>query len=155
VRANRPRGVAVPARSSTELDKKHGQLISAFAAATLSGDLAVLKQLLTSDARLVTDGGGKVRGALEVVEGADHVARAAVEGAATRKRPDTWWRPDFRMRWAIVNGLPAIVIAAPEGVMQTAAFEIEGDRIRAMYVVRNPDKLRHLATAGRPQAQED
>jgi hypothetical protein len=26
------------------------------------------------------------------------------------------------------------------------AFEIEGDVIRALYVVRNPDKLRHLAT---------
>ena len=31
--------------------------------------------------------------------------------------------------------------------MQTAAFEIEGDIIRALYVVRNPDKLRHLAAA--------
>jgi len=30
--------------------------------------------------------------------------------------------------------------------VQTAAFEIEGDVIRALYVVRNPDKLRHLAT---------
>jgi len=29
--------------------------------------------------------------------------------------------------------------------VQTAAFEIEGDLIRALYVVRNPDKLRHLA----------
>jgi hypothetical protein len=29
------------------------------------------------------------------------------------------------------------------------AFEIEGDVIRAVYVVRNPDKLRHLATPGR------
>jgi hypothetical protein len=31
--------------------------------------------------------------------------------------------------------------------VQTAAFEIEGDVIRALYVVRNPDKLRHLARA--------
>jgi RNA polymerase sigma-70 factor (ECF subfamily) len=31
--------------------------------------------------------------------------------------------------------------------VQTAAFEIEGDVIRALYVVRNPDKLRHLAEA--------
>lgn len=29
--------------------------------------------------------------------------------------------------------------------MQTAAFEIDGGVIRALYVVRNPDKLRHLA----------
>jgi RNA polymerase sigma-70 factor (ECF subfamily) len=31
--------------------------------------------------------------------------------------------------------------------VQTAAFEIEGDVIRALYVVRNPDKLRHLAVS--------
>lgn len=31
--------------------------------------------------------------------------------------------------------------------VQTAAFEIEGGLIRALYVVRNPDKLRHLARA--------
>ena len=30
------------------------------------------------------------------------------------------------------------------------AFEIEGDVNRALYVVRNPDKLRHLATAAAP-----
>jgi hypothetical protein len=30
-------------------------------------------------------------------------------------------------------------------IQANAAFDIEGDLIRALYVVRNPDKLRHLA----------
>jgi hypothetical protein len=30
------------------------------------------------------------------------------------------------------------------------AFEIEGEVIRALYVVRNPDKLRHLAAPSTP-----
>ena len=34
--------------------------------------------------------------------------------------------------------------------MQTAAFEIDGDVIRALYVVRNSDKLRHVAAAPLP-----
>ena len=51
------------------------------------------------------------------------------------------------MRFATVNGLPGVIVDAPEGPVQTAAFEIDGDVIRALYVVRNPDKLRHLATA--------
>jgi RNA polymerase sigma-70 factor (ECF subfamily) len=38
-------------------------------------------------------------------------------------------------------------VETPEGLVQTAAFEIEGDLIRALYVVHNPDKLRHLACA--------
>jgi RNA polymerase sigma-70 factor (ECF subfamily) len=35
-------------------------------------------------------------------------------------------------------------VHAPEGPVQTAAFEIEGGHIRALYIVRNPEKLRHL-----------
>ncbi len=38
------------------------------------GRIATLTRLLISDARLVTDGGGKVPAALNVIEGADHVA---------------------------------------------------------------------------------
>src|SRR5262245_25308151 len=105
VRAARPRGAVAPA-SSGELDAKHAQLLSAFQAATQAGDLNAITQFLASDVRIVVDGGGKVRSALQVIEGADRVARFIV--GATRKRPDAWWRPDFRMRFAIVNGLPGV-----------------------------------------------
>jgi RNA polymerase sigma-70 factor, ECF subfamily len=118
--------------------------LSAFAAATQAGDLNRLTQLLASDVRVVTDGGGKVRAALNVIDGADRVAQFLVD--ATRKRPDAWWRDDFKLRFATINGLPGVVVDAPEGPVQTAAFEIEGNVIQALYVVRNPDKLRHLAT---------
>jgi RNA polymerase sigma-70 factor (ECF subfamily) len=143
VRAARPRGVTTPPRSSGTVDAKHAQLLSAFTAATQSGDLNALTQLLASDVRVITDGGGKVRAALNAIEGADRVARFLVD--VTRKRPGAWWRDDFRLRFAMINGLPGIVVDAPEGPVQTSAFEIEGDVIRALYVVRNPDKLRHLA----------
>jgi RNA polymerase sigma-70 factor (ECF subfamily) len=43
----------------------------------------------------------------------------------------------------------ALFVDGPEGPVQTAAFEIAGDVIRALYVVRNPDKLRHLAAGTR------
>jgi len=152
VRALRPRGATVPPVRAGEIDAKHAQLISAFAAATQSGDLNALTQLLASDVRIVTDGGGKVRAALNVVEGADHAARFLID--VTRKRPDAWWRDDFRPRFAIINGLPGIVVDAPEGPVQTAAFEIESGAIRALYVVRNPDKLRHLAPARHERSPE-
>jgi len=115
--------------------------MSAFVAATRSGDLNALTQLLASDVRVVTDGGGKVRAALNVIDGADRVAQFLV--SVTPKG----WREDFTLRFATINGLPGLIVDAPEGPVQTAAFEIEGDVIRALYVVRNPDKLRHLAPA--------
>jgi RNA polymerase sigma-70 factor (ECF subfamily) len=148
VRAARPRGATAPPARSGQIDPKHAQLLSAFAAAVQSGDLNALTQLLASDARVVTDGGGNVRAALNPIEGANRVAQFLVE--ATRKRKDAWWRDEFRLRFATVNGLPGIVVDAPEGAVQTTAFEIEGDVIRALYVVRNPDKLRHLAASASP-----
>jgi len=143
VRDVRPRGATVAPVGSGEFDAKHARLLTAFRAATQAGDLTALTQLLASDVRVVVDGGGKVRAAKEVIEGAERVARFIVD--TTRPHPGQWWRHDFRVRFATVNGLPGAIVVAPEGVVQTAAFEIEGDVVRALYIVRNPDKLRHLA----------
>jgi RNA polymerase sigma-70 factor (ECF subfamily) len=142
VRAVRPRGATTPARAG-EVETKHAELISAFVAATRSGDLDGLTQMLASDARVVTDGGGKVAAALNVLEGADRAARFLI--GAGRKG----WREEFTLRISLINGLPGVIVDAPEGPVQTSAFEIDGDVIRAVYVVRNPDKLRHLTIPNR------
>jgi len=145
VRAGRPRVTVAPPANSGEIDARHEELMSAFVAATRSGDLHALTQLLAGDVRVVTDGGGKVAAALNELDGADRAARFLV--GATRKG----WREDFTLRFATINGLPGVIVDAPEGPVQTTAFEIESDVIWALYVVRNPDKLRHLATASAPQ----
>ena len=149
VRAARPRGATPPPVHAGEIDAKHAQLLSVFVAATQAGDVHRLMQLLASDVRVVTDGGGKVRGALNVIEGADRVAQVMVNAA--RKHPGTWWRDDFTLRFATINGQPGVIVDAPEGPVQTVTFEIEGGLVRALYVMRNPDKLRHLASAA-PQS---
>ncbi len=146
VRALRPRGTAATAARSGHVDEKHAQLMSAFVAATRSGDLNVLTELLASDVRVETDGGGKAAAALNVIEGVDHAARFLI--GATRKG----WREDFTVRFANINGLPGVIVDAPEGPVQTAAFEFDGNVIQAIYVVRNPDKLGHL---GRVQAGQE
>jgi RNA polymerase sigma-70 factor (ECF subfamily) len=138
VRALRPRGATMPPVRPGEIDAKHAQLMSAFVAATQSGDLNALTQLLASDVRVVTDGGGKVLASLNVLEGADRAARFLI-GAARKG-----WRDDFTLRFATINDLPGVIVEAPDGPVQTAAFEIDGDVVRALYVVRNTDKLRHL-----------
>jgi hypothetical protein len=38
-------------------------------------------------------------------------------------------------------------VSGPAGLIQTNALEIEGELVKAIYVVRNPDKLSHLALA--------
>ncbi len=49
------------------------------------------------------------------------------------------------LRTALVDGLPGYVSLDPEGRLQTTALELRDGRIAALYIVRNPDKLRHLA----------
>jgi RNA polymerase sigma-70 factor, ECF subfamily len=114
----------------------------------LAEDLSIA--LLAGDVRIVTDGGGKVRAALNVIDGADRAAQFLVD--VTRKRPGAWWRDDFTLRFATINGLPGVIVDAPEGPVQTAAFEIDRGVIRALYVVRNSDKLRHLTVAVPPHS---
>jgi RNA polymerase sigma-70 factor (ECF subfamily) len=145
VRPLRPRGATAPAARSSTIDARHSQLMSAFVAATRSGDLNALMQLLASDVRVVTDGGGKAPAALNVLDGPERAARFLV--GARRKATCEGRHEDFTLRFAMVNGLPGVIVDGPEGPLQTAAFEIDGDVIRAVYVVRNPDKLRHLAAA--------
>jgi RNA polymerase sigma-70 factor (ECF subfamily) len=121
------------------MDAKHQQLLTAFVTAARSGDLDGLKQLLASDVRVTTDGGGKAQAALNVLEGSDRVSRFFAE--VTRKG----WREDYTLQFATVNSLPGIIVRGAGGPVQTAAFDIEDGVIRAMYIVRNPEKLRHLA----------
>jgi RNA polymerase sigma-70 factor (ECF subfamily) len=132
---------AATAHGSSAVDPRHAELLSAFITASRSGEVDALKRLLASDARIVTDGGGKVAAALNVIEGADRAA--AFLSGVVRKG----WHPDWSLRFDTINGLPGVIVVGPGGVVQTNAFEIEDDVIKAIYIVRNPDKLRHLAVS--------
>ena len=50
----------------------------------------------------------------------------------------------MQMRAATVNGLAGFVMREEDGSLDTMAFEHRDGRIVAIYVVRNPDKLRHV-----------
>ena len=140
VREARPRDASARRDRADEAITKHEKLVSAFIDAARSGDLDALMSMLAADARLVADGGGKVQAALNVIEGAQRISRFIV-GTAPRGLEGT------TLRFRAVNGLPGLVGYSPDGSVQTVAFEIEDDRIRTIYSVRNPDKLRHLTTA--------
>jgi RNA polymerase sigma-70 factor (ECF subfamily) len=55
------------------------------------------------------------------------------------------WTDDISIRFDTINDLPGLIMRGPDGLVQTLALEIEGDAVKAIYVVRNPDKVRHLA----------
>jgi len=139
VRDARPKGLTPPRGATTSIDPRHQELLAAFISASRSGDIEQLTRMLASDARLVTDGGGKVPAALNVIEGNDRIA-AFLAGVVRKGFTD-----DMSIRFEMVNGLPGLLIVSPNGLVQTNAFEFDGDAVTAIYIVRNPDKLKHLA----------
>lgn len=121
-------------------DDNREKLFAAFEAVMTSGDVSEFARLLADDAVLYADGGGKRAAVLEPVHGKQNILRLFATIAAQRR----FLRRDQLQR-AAINGLPGFVVHAEDGV-QTTAFEAEDDRIVAVYVVRNPDKLQHLAS---------
>ena len=49
------------------------------------------------------------------------------------------------VRYGLINGLPGFVTIERGDILQTTALEVEREGVVAIYVVRNPDKLRHMA----------
>jgi RNA polymerase sigma-70 factor (ECF subfamily) len=121
-------------------DAHREKLFAAFESVLTTGDVASFAQLLADDAVLYADGGGKRAAVLEPVHGKENILRLFATIAAQR----SLFRRD-QLERASINGLPGFVLHAEDGV-QTTAFELRGDQIVALYTVRNPDKLRHLAS---------
>ena len=126
------RGPAAPAA-------RQAGLIRAFRRAWEAKDINALIGLLDPGATVVADGGGLVSAALHPIEGGEEVARylAGIAGQSPGNMT-------FLER--TVNGQPGLV-AQQDGVIVTVfAFDVAGDRIKHIWAVRNPEKLRPWTT---------
>lgn len=116
----------------------HGRLLAAFAEAVASGDVSRLAALLREDAIALTDGGGRKRAALQPIHGADHIARFFI-GLAKKLAAGG---DIIRFEPAAINGRTGALIFMNGELDQAVSCAIDGDKIAALYLVRNPDKLR-------------
>lgn len=131
VRAARPRFPVSPEQGRS--------IANAFFAAARQGDMAGLQQLLADDVIFYSDGGGKKTAARKPISGRDKVLRLleAFTHYSGYDSPQLLYDGD-------IDGLPGFVTREQDGTLQTMAFVLEEGRISTIYVVRNPDKLRHL-----------
>lgn len=119
--------------------EQHQALLGRFMAAAQNGDRAAMKTLLADDVQLVADGGGKVNSYLRVLHGAGRVA-------------GSFWSLEHQYpqqvmyRQARINGEPGLLRYVGGKLESAQSFLIDNDRIIAVFIVRNPDKL-----AGVPQ----
>jgi RNA polymerase sigma-70 factor (ECF subfamily) len=114
-------------------------MVDAFFAASRSGDLQGLQALLAENVVAYTDGGGIKNAALNPLFGFRRVA-GLLMGVA---RKSAFATPRVLYR-GLINGLPGFATLEAGDTLQTTALQIEDGQITAIYVVRNPEKLRHI-----------
>jgi RNA polymerase sigma-70 factor (ECF subfamily) len=129
VRAGKPR--FLPSRDEQE------RVLKGFRNAVMTGDIDGLVSLLTADATLYGDGGGKAASVLNPIHGADKIARFFL---GVRDKQPAGHEVELRF----VNGSLGFVSFVGDQAIQALAIEWDGPRITALHAVRNPDKLKHL-----------
>jgi RNA polymerase sigma-70 factor (ECF subfamily) len=123
------------ARTRFEVPRSvHHQLLQRFMLAAKSGDRNAIEALLSEDAQLIGDGGGKVASFPKPLLGRFRIAML-------------YWAQQRRLgaqlvyRMALINGEPGLLHYANGRLDSAQAFVTDGERIVAIYAVRNPDKL--------------
>ena len=143
--ASRARTHVRAARPRFDLPGERGREIAeAFFAASRNGDMQGLQALLAEDVAVYADGGGKATAAPRPV-----VGRAAVLRFHEALQRIFAATPSRVLQRGLINGLPGFVTIEQDTVLQTTALQIEDGRIVAIYIVRNPEKLRHLENPAR------
>lgn len=115
------------------------RIVQRFLDACATGEVTELLAVLTDDAVLHTDGGGRVRSALRPIHTADRIARFFA-GIHRKVLPATH-------RLLSVNGQLGVLSQDTRGGIYVTTFRFERGRIQAIYRVSNPDKLAHLSAS--------
>lgn len=139
--ASRARANVRAARPRFHMPKEHGlEIASAFFKATRSGNMEDLQSLLAADVTIFADGGGKTPAALRPIIGLESVLK--VHAALAKIFAKSMSRI---IKFGQINGLPGYISIEHGNTLQTTALQIENGKIVAIYVIRNPDKLKHIA----------
>lgn len=128
------------ARPRFHIEKQRGlEIANAFFTASRSGDMGTLAEMLAADVSLHSDGGGKRPAALRPLFGVSDVMKVhrALAALFAQNRSEL-------VHVGFISGLPGFVTREADGELQTTALDIKDGKIVAIYVMRNPDKLKHL-----------
>jgi RNA polymerase sigma-70 factor (ECF subfamily) len=138
--ASRARTHVRTQRPRYPVSNEEGEVIArAFFAASASGDVGRLQELLAENVVAYSDGGGKTKTHTNPVYGRDRVVRM-LAGLAKKR----WGQIPRWVRSVRIDGLPGYIAYDRWGKLQTMALVIEDGKIIAYYTVRNPDKLPHV-----------
>lgn len=118
---------------------QHADLVRGVKRAWETQNIDALIALLDPDATATADGGGLVSAMLHPVRGSAAIAHYLVDLASKA--------PALTLLERTVNGQPGLVLEHEGTIAAVMAFEVAGDRIKHIWAVRNPEKLRPWSTA--------
>jgi RNA polymerase sigma-70 factor (ECF subfamily) len=118
--------------------ERRERLLHEFVEASTRGDMKGLLKLLSDDVVLHSDGGGKAAAVPNLIYGSERVARF-VFGALRKFVPQNVVR-----RVVPINGQPGLVNYHHGSPLSVLTMDVRDGRIRAIYVVSNPEKLERL-----------
>ncbi len=130
-------------RARRRIDSDRGQiaradererLLAAFVAALQTGDVAALEAVLVEDAVSVSDGGGVVSAARNIVTGRSRVA-ALLAGLVAK------YGADIRIVPVVANGEVATLAVRGHEPLALWTFDIAPEGVRRFLIVLNPHKL--------------
>jgi len=129
IRASQPQAAPATGQAS---------IVRAFKQAWEARDIDALVGLLDPDATATADTGGLATALPGPIEGSEQIVRACLEVARMA--------PDLTILERTVNGQPGLVAQQDDVIVTVFAFEVAGDRIKRIWAVRNPEKLRPWTT---------
>ncbi|TDW14875.1 RNA polymerase sigma factor SigJ [Kribbella kalugense] len=113
---------------------RQAAIIREFKQAWEAKDIAALMSLLDPDATVIADSGGLTSALLRPIAGAERIARSLINFGGKLR--------DLTILERTVNGQPGLVAQRGGVTVTVYAFEVSGDRIKHIWGIRNPGKLR-------------
>jgi RNA polymerase sigma factor (sigma-70 family) len=115
-------------------------LVHDFIIALKQGNLNQVISMLDQNAVLISDGGGKVLAAVNPILARDRVVKFLFGAVRKVSMVDGISHIEI----SEINGQPALILRSNEGIHTVGMFHVENNMIRNIYIVRNPDKLKHV-----------
>lgn len=115
----------------------HRRQLEQFVRAAHSGSRDAIRAMLSEEIASIGDGGGKATAVATVLQGRERVT-------------NLYWAHFLRLgerlryRVASINGEPGLLRYVDGALESAMAVETDGERIVAIYAIRNPDKLARI-----------
>ncbi|WP_138753089.1 RNA polymerase sigma factor SigJ [Paenibacillus sinopodophylli] len=126
---------------AAELETEHAAWVNRFVSVLEQDDVDQVLAILSKDVVLISDGGGKALSAVNPIVSPQSVSRFLL--GLVRKFAQQGGISQVIIRE--INGQVGLIIYSEQGVDSVVLFQVVNGLMHNMYIIRNPDKLKHFS----------